>query len=105
MCLANGRGSARRSAARVEGSTPTTCQTPSTSRELDVVRSYQVGANDVDQVAGGQVARQQQLAGMALEASEVIRLPGQRDVVGLQLGDARDRDEQVAVSDVARRAR
>ena len=73
----------RRRSERLPGSTPTTSQRVVDLGDLDLVRRDQAATDQVDQVAGEQVLREQQFTGASLKSTKVhpLALEGQASLV------------------------
>ena len=68
--------------------------------ELDLVRPDEASTDDIDDVAPGEVALEQQLARTTLEATEVQGLALELDPSRSHLEERVDRDEQLPAADV-----
>ncbi len=68
-------------------------------RQLDLFGADETSAYKVDEVAGEQVPREEELAGAALEVSQVHRPAFEADAAVLEIGDLADRYEQVTSGD------
>ena len=68
-------------------------------RDLDLVRTDEPGAHDVDQVPSRQVFGEEKLAGPSFETGEIERLALELDASGANASDQRDRHEELPPAD------